>query len=128
MKKSIIYLGVALLAFGNFANASNNEKGTSEKLEITTNKSITPICQAISKGDIETVKKMVEFGTDVNQVSNGMTPLMYAARYNKVEIVKLLLANGARVSTKDEKGFTALRHAELSNATEVAELLKAQRK
>ena len=128
MKKSIVYLGVALLAIGNVAIASNLENGKSEKLTITLNKTTTPICQAISKGDIETVKKMLEFGTDVNQQSNGMTPLMYAARYNKVEIVKLLLENGAKTNLKDQKGFTALRHAELSSAKESIEVLKAYKK
>ena len=127
MKKSIVYFGIALLAFGNAAIASTTKNET-EKLVITTNKAVSPLCQAIAKGDIETVKKMVEFGSDINQTSNGMTPLMYAARYNKVEIVKLLLANGAKSNIKDDKGFTALRHAELSNATETIEILKAHKK
>lgn len=127
MKKSIVYFGIALLAFGNVAIASTTENGT-EKLTVTTNKSVSPLCQAIAKGDLETVKKMVEFGSDINQTSNGMTPLMYAARYNKVEIVKLLLANGAKSNVKDDKGFTALKHAELSNASETIEVLKAHKK
>jgi len=126
MKKSIVYIGIALLAFGNVAIAST-EKGT-EKLVITTNKSVTPLCQAITKGDYETVKKLVEFGTDLNDTSNGMTPLMFAARYNKVEIIKLLLENGANLNTKDSRGFTALKHAELSNAKESVEVIKAYKK
>jgi ankyrin repeat protein len=52
-----------------------------------------------------------------------MTPLMTAARYNKVEIVKILLAQGAKPGIKNEKGFTALKYAQLSNATEVAAIL-----
>ncbi|WP_296151285.1 ankyrin repeat domain-containing protein [uncultured Flavobacterium sp.] len=127
MKKSIVYIGIALLAFGNVAIAANNETGITEKLVITKNKAVSPLCQAIAKGDLQTVKKMVEFGSDINQTSNGMTPLMYAARYNKVEIVKLLLANGAKSNVKDDKGFTALKHAELSNATETVEILKAHK-
>ena len=126
MKKSIVYFGIALLAFGNVAIASTTDNGN-EKLVITTNKAISPLCQAIAKGDLQTVKKMVEFGSDINQTSNGMTPLMYAARYNKVEIVKLLLANGAKSNVKDDKGFTALKHAELSNASETVEILKAHK-
>lgn len=125
MKKSIVYLGIALLAFGNVAIAANTKTNLTENV---VSKTINPLCQAIAKGDVDTVKKMIQFGTDVNATSNGMTPLMFAARYNKVEIVKLLLENGARVNTKDEKGFTALKHAELSNATEAAELIKSHRK
>lgn len=128
MKKSIVYLGIALLAFGNVAIASNTENGLTEKITVVANKSVSPLCQAVAKGDIDTVKKMIEFGSDINATSNGMTPLMFAARYNKVEIIKLLLANGAKVNIKDEKGFTALKHAELSNATESVEILKAYKK
>lgn len=127
MKKSIVYLGIALLAFGNVAIAANNGNGPTEKI-VVVNKNVSPLCQAIAKGDVETVKKMIEFGSDINATSNGMTPLMFAARYNKVEIVKLLLENGAKVNIKDDKGFTALKHAELSNATESVEILKAHKK
>ena len=47
-----------------------------------------------------------------------MTPLMYAARYNNVEIMKLLIDSGADLKAKNENGFTALKFAQLSNATD----------
>jgi ankyrin repeat protein len=89
-----------------------------------TNYGNTPLCAAILKGDVDTVKKFIEYGADVNERSNGMTPLMFAARYNKVAIVKLLLEKGADKAVKDEKGNTAIKYAELSNSTEVVTLLK----
>ena len=49
---------------------------------------------------------------------------MLAARYNKVEIIKVLLDKGAKLDAKDERGFTALKYAELSNANEAIALLK----
>lgn len=61
---------------------------------------------------------------NVNEKSNGMSPLMFAARYNKVEIIKILLANGANPNSKDEKGFTALKYAQLSNANDAVLILK----
>jgi len=67
---------------------------------------------------------MIELGSDVNQKSLGMTPLMYAARYNRVEIMKLLIDEGANVKTRDKKGYTAMKFAELSNAKEAVALLK----
>ena len=79
---------------------------------------------AIQKGEIDLVKKMVEYGADVNERSAGMTPLMVAARYNKAEIIKFLLANGAHTYIKDDKGFTALKYAELSLANEAITILK----
>lgn len=115
MKKSIVYLSLALaLSVNAFASDFNSN------LYNETN----PLCIAISKGDDATAKKIIEYGGDVNEKYNGMTPLMIASRYNNVEMIKYLLANGANLNTKDEKGNTALKHAELSNAKEAVEALK----
>ena len=122
MKKSIVYLGLALIALTNVSFASNSSNYL--RSIITTVEGVSPLNIAISKGDIESVKKFIEYGVDVNEESNGMTPLMVAARYNKVDIIKILVSNGAHVNAKDDKGFTALKYAELSNANEALELLK----
>ena len=74
---------------------------------------------------LEMVEKLIALGEDINQKSNGKTPLQYAARYNRVEIAKLLLENGAKLNAKCDKGYTALKYAELSKATDVAQLLKS---
>ncbi len=84
---------------------------------------VSPFCISIAKGDYEMVKKMVELGTEVNKFSEDMTPLMYAARYNRVEIIKLLVANGAKINTKNTKGYNAMKYAELSGAKEAMTLL-----
>jgi len=117
MKKSIVYLGLALALSFN-AMASNSEKGIS----------YDPLCIAISKSDNQTAKKMIEYGADVNERYNKMTPLMYAARYNNVEMIKELLAKGADLSSKDERGNTAIWYAELSNATDAIAFLKETKK
>ncbi len=125
MKKTIIYLGITLMAFSSLSFASNaNFVGNQKTLKIF-NVSPAPLSVAISKGEIETVKKFIEYGTDVNEKLNGMTPLMYAARYNKVEIIKYLLLKGADRNIKDSQGFTALKYAELSNAYEAIAVLKS---
>lgn len=116
MKKSIIYLGLALVAFVNVAMASN--------VNYSAPRVTNPLCIAISKGDVEVAKKIIEYGADVNQTEDGKTPLMYAARYNNIEIVKLLIEKGANLKAKDEKGNTALKYAEMSKANEAAEVLK----
>lgn len=123
MKKSVIYLGLALVTFGNVAMASNGVSTVKNTIE-RTGYTASPLNVAISKGDIETVKKFIEYGADVNLISEDLTPLMTAARYNKFEIIKVLLANGAKANVKNENGFTALRYAELSNASESIAILK----
>lgn len=121
MKKTII-LGLALVAFANVSFASNSNLSNSNNVEVVFKP--TPLCAAIIKGDIETVKKFIEYGADVNESSDGLTPLMLAARYNKAEIVKVLLEKGARAEIKDERGLTAVKYAEMSNATDTLALLK----
>ncbi len=122
MKKTIIFAGLALVAFTNVALATNVST-TSHPTEVTIYE-VTPLCNAIVKGDLSTVKKFIEYGSDVNESMNGTTPLMLAARYNKVEIIKVLLEKGAKLEAKDEKGFTALKYAQLSNANEAVAYLK----
>ena len=124
MKKSIVYLGVALVAFTNVSLASDFNSFNGKKSEGIEWSLVTPLGVAISKGDVESVRKFIEYGADVNELSNGMSPLMIAARYNKTEIIKFLVSKGANLEQKDENGFTALKHAELSNATEAIQLLK----
>lgn len=122
MKKTIIYFSLALVSFANISFASQQGTSTNQK-ELIYNSS-TPLCAAIAKGDLEAVKKFIEYGVNVNETSNGVTPLMLAARYNKVEMLKILIDNGAQVDTKDERGNTALVYATESNATEAVSYLE----
>ncbi len=78
---------------------------------------LTALCKMVQKGNLEGVKALIENGADVNGRSKGMTPLMFAARYNKAEIATFLIENGAKLKLKDKKGFTALKHAKISRAT-----------
>jgi len=124
MKKTILITSIALV----FTLATINAASVTENLEnykvekVVSN--VNPFCVSIVKGDAETVKKLIELGENVNAKSNGMTPLMYAARFNRVEIMKLLIANGADLKVKSEKGFTALKYAELSNAVDAIVVLE----
>ncbi|MEO7978088.1 ankyrin repeat domain-containing protein [Flavobacterium sp.] len=124
MKNSIVYLGMALVAFTNVSIASNTSFRGDKNIITEQIFDATPLNVAISKGDIQIVLKFIEYGADVNERTEDMTPLMTAARYNKVEIIKILLAQGARPGDKNEKGFTALKYAELSHATEAVAILK----
>lgn len=125
MKNSIFFLGIALFAFINISTASNTISVVNKEKTTISLDDVTPLCVAIIKGDLEIVKKFIEYGVDVNQKSNGLTPLMIAARSNKVTIVKYLVENcNVKINEKDSNGFTALKYAELSNATESIEILK----
>lgn len=120
--KTIIIAGLAFIAFSNVAHATNLSKALyAKEVAIIPN---TPLCTAIVKGDLATVKKFIEYGSNVDEMSNGLTPLMFAARYNKVDIIKYLLEKGANKSLKDERGYTALQFAEFSKSHEAITYLK----
>ncbi len=123
MNKSIFILGIALASLTFSANAT--PIATSLPQIGISFKAITPLCAAITKGDLETVRKFIEYGADVNEKSNDMTPLMIAARYNNVEIVKILLDNGADINAKNKNGFTAMTFATMSKASTVENYLTA---
>ncbi|OHT16259.1 hypothetical protein TRFO_13263 [Tritrichomonas foetus] len=54
---------------------------------------------AASNGDLEAVKKFIENGDDINQISKqGYTPLGCAIYHDKVDVVKYLLGKRARTS------------------------------
>ncbi|MDO6760319.1 ankyrin repeat domain-containing protein [Tamlana sp. 2_MG-2023] len=117
MKKTIIISTMALC----FSIANVN--ASPEPIAIKTNKveayfKVNSFCVSIAKGDYETVSKLIERGADVNAKSNGMTPAMYAAKYNRTEILQLLIVNGANLKTKCSKGKTAADYAELHGAVD----------
>jgi len=126
MKKTIVITAIALgFSIGTInANINSVESSSSTQLVKPTS-NVSPFCMSIVKGDIETVKKLIELGADVNQKSNGMTPAMYAARYNKVEILKLLVEKGANLKVKSEQGHKAIKYAELSNAKDAVAYLES---
>jgi len=126
------YILTAALAFGLIANANTlNERvlpSNSDNTVLTIIKDVSPFCQSISKNDIETVKKLIKMGENVNKFSGGKSPLMYAARYNRVEIIKLLVENGADIYRKDEHGDRAIVYAKRAGAVDAEALLREMKK
>lgn len=126
MKKLILSVCICLIAFSTATNATSVklEKGTTPVIKI--GYSVNAFCKLIQMGNYEAVKSLIENGENVNKKSNGMTPLMFAARHNKAKIAKLLIKSGAKLKTKSTKGakMTALQIAERSKAVDVIKVLK----
>ena len=126
MKKTVIVFGTAFVVFTNFLSASNQKLESKNEIEIPIDFA-SSLHVAVCKGDVESVKKSIEYGADVNKIVRNMTPLMLAARFNNVEIVKILLANGAKPSIENEHGLRALDYARYAKATESEAVLKGLR-
>lgn len=128
MKKTVTVLALALSVSFATVNASNYDS-ISESIEVkVVENKVSPICVAAAKGDIETIKQLLNNGVDINQKSNGMLPIHYAAKYNRVEAIKVLITAGSEIHATCDKGLSALRHAEKTNAKEAALFLKRFKK
>jgi hypothetical protein len=123
MKKLFLSLALVSGMAVSAAPLTSNESVETSNNEVIYTIEVNTFCKLIAKGDIDAVKSMIQAGTDINQKSVGMTPLMYAARYNRVEIVNLLIAQGADLKTKSNRGFTALEYAEMSKANDTYKII-----
>ena len=117
--------GEELKAEGNLAKpdaeAKKPEPPTAKASDIS-------IHQAAKKGDIEAIKQHFAAGTDVDEKYGDLTPLHFAAVHGRKEVVELLIATGADVNAKLEKGMfkgmTPLDRAVQFNEPETADLLR----
>lgn len=73
----------------------------------------TILFYTIWANDIDTIRKLIDMGCDVNaKDNNNVSPLHYACSYAKMqdnlETIKLLIENGANINAKDNRGQTPL--------------------
>jgi ankyrin repeat protein len=86
----------------------------------------TPLCAALAKGNLNIAQMLMERDVRVNAAVpglSGMTPLHFAAREGPTESVRLLLENGAEVTSVDDSGWTPLHWAAQGCRAQSAEML-----
>jgi ankyrin repeat protein len=84
----------------------------------------TPLMAAAIRGDVQTMRGLIEKKIDVNAKNGaGETALVLAAANGSSEAVKLLLANGADARVRSKRGETALGDAALAGVEETVKLL-----
>ena len=91
----------------------------------------TAICYAAGRGFPPVVRRLLDSGVDPNRrYGNDLTALMWAAGYTEEagtkdmdEIIQLLIARGAHLDDRDNRGRTALMIAASVGHTAAAELL-----
>ena len=128
MRKVFIALSaIAIGSFGSVQAAEGSALESTNALEVSVFQ-LSPLCQAVVDGDVELVKQYIAQGVDLSQKSNGKAATHYAARYNKAEILHLLLEGGADLYQRCDAGYTVKRHAQLSNAKSALAVIKIAEK
>jgi ankyrin repeat protein len=96
-----------------FKEGASAQKPSKEELDALAH-SKEGLHDAVRKGDFTLTKLLLEHGADINaQNEKGETALHIAARIKNVDIVKLLIRDGAQ-NKKDKLGYTPLRYALLT--------------
>ena len=80
---------------------------------------------AAIEGDVSRVESMLQEGVSVDYVDDeyDRTALMIASRYNRTNVIQLLLQNGADVNKRDCYGHTPVHYAADWNSTEAISML-----
>ena len=80
---------------------------------------------AIINGDIQSIQIIINQNINLESNGNGLTPLLFATKMNKIEIMKILLSNGANVNAKTKEGYYPLLFAiERSNLNSIKLLVQ----
>jgi ankyrin repeat protein len=72
----------------------------------------TPLQAAVESGDLMVISMLVESGADVNKVGSHNTPPVF--NYRREEVLKYLVAHGAKLDTHEMGGRTILQDAVMS--------------
>jgi ankyrin repeat protein len=92
--------------------------------EICNDAGQSPLAGAAFKGDLAIATLWLDQGAQVdNGGPGGKTPLMFAAMFNRTDMVRLLLERGANPLAEDSSGVTILDAAKRMGAASTLELL-----
>lgn len=86
----------------------------------------TPLHLAAFLGTTEVARVLIDAGADVAAVAHNdmlVQPLHSAAAGHNVRLCRLLLERGAPVNGQQQKGYTALDEAEMTNQDDLRDLL-----
>ena len=122
-----------LVLFVSCSSTNQENETTSISEETSNNLSVEEIKEPASniwvsakKGDIDSIKQHIAFGTDLNSKgsSRDETALIIASCQGHFEIVDLLINNDVDLNIQNDEGVTAQFCAVFFGQTEIVQLLK----
>ena len=122
-----------LVLFVSCSSTNQENENTSISEEASNNQPVEEIKEPASniwvsakKGDIDSIKQHIAFGTDLNSKgsSRDETALIIASCQGHFEIVDLLINNDVDLNIQNDEGVTAQFCAVFFGQTEIVQLLK----
>ena len=133
MRRGNLFIFVLLLTLFLSCSNTNQENQTSSISEETLdNQAVVEVKEpansiwiSAKKGDIESIKQHIAFGTDLNSKgsSRDETALIIASCQGHSDIVELLINNGVNLDIQNDEGVTAQFCAVFFGQTEIVQLL-----
>ena len=84
------------------------------------------IVVSIYENSLKSLIYFVKSGADIEHICANKTPLMYAAKLGKLEMLKYLIEQGANINAVSTKGKTALSYSIEYKRPEIEAYLKSQ--
>lgn len=78
---------------------------------------------AVAGGDKNLVELIIDRSADLSATTRGFTPLMSAAWYGRVDMMRIMVKNGADLNARDDYGRTALMLAVSQNKAAAVKFL-----
>ncbi|KAF5281785.1 hypothetical protein FQR65_LT14532 [Abscondita terminalis] len=113
-----------LVEYGADVNSKNNNgetplvyarrfgRNNHERIMTDTGRDFTILCQAVKKGSIYTVRKLLKDDFDIDKKNDdGETLLMIALRNGEVGVADYLIARGASLNLRNNRGVSSLHYA-----------------
>ena len=85
----------------------------------------TRLVAAAMTGDTLEIKRALDAGAKIDSLANGRRPLNWAALNNRGAAIRLLLARGAALNSRNATGFTPVHHAAEAGALDALRILIA---
>ena len=133
MKRLSKFLLILFIIFCISCGNTNQENDTSQIIETTIGEQAEAsikepennIWVSSKKGDIESIKQHIAFGTDLNSTGSRRdeTALIISACQGHVEIVQLLVNEGVELDIQNDEGVTAQFCAVFFGQTEIVKIL-----
>ena len=119
------FLSSGSLSVHTVVNQKGVTKATVPRQPIETTPQKPSLHQAVSSGNLQILTNLLQQARDeeINQVIDGMTPIMLAATKGSVEMIDLLYTQGADPNKRGSLERTALQYASEKNHIEAAKRL-----